>query len=324
MEYGENGMYKITRHVAPISKELATSIDKLLCGYGEHYPLTFGKDYITRCSGNVENVGVLIYVAEHDGEIVSHASVLYSKDNPTISTLHNIFTAVNHRKKGLSTKLVSLVLQTFDTDILEKNEVGYMVLGTGSPSAAKIYSSHGFEHLAGGLDTGNIKGYNPDDVGEWIMIRNGGTKKAKFDAKVFYAIEKHNLEQLQIIPCELKHYTQLVLLFNAFEKEVKNILSLNIITGIQAEGGLVGMYTSPAKYDLTTNKCKCIFLCVNTADNDKVIGLASFNDNTIRDNNDDDVYNKKEAEQVGGNWEIYSISKKSEKKLRDYCMSMKA
>ena len=122
MEYGENGMYKITRHVAPISKELATSIDKLLCGYGEHYPLTFGKDYITRCSGNVENVGVLIYVAEHDGEIVSHASVLYSKDNPTISTLHNIFTAVNHRKKGLSTKLVSLVLQTFDTDILEKNE----------------------------------------------------------------------------------------------------------------------------------------------------------------------------------------------------------
>ena len=33
---------------------------------------------------------------------------------------------------------------------------------------------------------------------------------------------------------------------------------------------------------------------------------------------------KKEAEQAGGNWEIYSISKKSEKNLRDYCMSMKA
>ena len=34
MEYGENGMYKITRHVAPISKELATSIDKVILGGG--------------------------------------------------------------------------------------------------------------------------------------------------------------------------------------------------------------------------------------------------------------------------------------------------
>lgn len=322
MEY--NG-YKIISWSAPVSKDVSTKIDSLLKGYGEHYGSTFGKDYITRCSSNVENVGVLMYVAEQNGEIVSHASVLYSKDNPTVSTLHNVFTAVNHRKKGLSTKLVSLVLQTFDADILgEKNEAGYMVLGTGSRSAAKIYISHGFEHLAGGLDTGNVKGYNPDDVGEWIMIRNCGAKKTKFDAKVFYDIEKHNLEHLHIIPCALKHYTQLVLLFNACENEVKNILSLNITTGIQAEGGLVGMYTSPAKYDLTTNKCKYIFLCVNTADNNKVIGLASFNDNTIRDNNEYDAYNKKEAEQVGGNWEIYSVSKTGEKKLRDYCMSLKA
>ena len=63
-----------------------------------------------------------------------------------------------------------------------KFETGYMVLGTGSPSAARIYSSHGFEHLAGGLTLREGQGYNPDDLGEWIMIRKSGSKKKAFDA----------------------------------------------------------------------------------------------------------------------------------------------
>ena len=60
-----------------------------------------------------------------------------------------------------------------------------MILGTGSPHAAKMYASHGFLHLAGGLEVeGGKKGYNPDDLGEWIMIRYPHTQKESTDFDV--------------------------------------------------------------------------------------------------------------------------------------------
>ena len=142
--------YSFVRYDAPVDEKVMTEVDQLLGGYGEHYPMTFGKDYKNRCTG-MHNVGVLMFVAKHQGNIVAHASVLYARNNPSVSALHNVFTSVDHRRKGLSTRLVKLVLETFDKEMDGKFETGYMVLGTGSPSAARIYSSHGFEHLAGGL-----------------------------------------------------------------------------------------------------------------------------------------------------------------------------
>ena len=59
-------MYQVTRHDSPIPVELANRIDSLLRGYGEHYALTFGKDYINRCCGAVENVGVLLRGTKRD------------------------------------------------------------------------------------------------------------------------------------------------------------------------------------------------------------------------------------------------------------------
>jgi hypothetical protein len=61
----------------------------------------------------------------------------------------------------------------------------HAVLGTGSPHAAKMYAKQGFVHLAGGLD--GKKGYNPDDQGEWIMVRsappgNEGVRRTVFGA----------------------------------------------------------------------------------------------------------------------------------------------
>ena len=210
-----------------------------------------------------------------------------------------------------------------NNEIMKNNE-GYMVLGTGSPSAAKIYGSYGFRHLAGGLDTdsGGVKGYNPDDLGEWIMIRkNGGNENKLFDASKFYDTGNKNIdnvEQMQIVPCTLSHYTHLVLLFNAIEGQIKNISSLNISTGIQAEGSLVEMYTTPLKYNIEIDKCNNIFLLKNKKNN-KIIGIASLLNAPINVN--DQMEQGKEAKE-GVCWEIYSVSKVGETMLQEFCKSL--
>ena len=287
--------YSFVRYDAPVDEKVMTEVDQLLGGYGEHYPMTFGKDYKNRCTG-MHNVGVLMFVAKHQGNIVAHASVLYARNNPSVSALHNVFTSVDHRRKGLSTRLVKLVLETFDKEMDGKFETGYMVLGTGSPSAARIYSSHGFEHLAGGLDTpGGAKGYNPDDLGEWIMIRKSGSKKKAFDAKAYYTLGDDS--GTSVVPCSLSHYTQLVLLFNACEKEEKNMESLSIKDGIHAEGSLVKLYTTPVKYDIENDKTRNVFVCIC---NEKVVGIASWNP----------------AKEI---WDAYSPFKVAENCLLKFC-----
>ena len=89
---------------------------------------------------------------------------------------------------------------------------------------------------------------------------------------------------------------------------MKNISSLNISTGIQAEGSLVEMYTTPLKYDIEIDKCNNIFLLKNKQNN-KIIGIASLLNAPMNDNN--------ETEQEANNtkdvrWEIYSVSKVGE------------
>ena len=44
------------------------------------------------------------------------------------------------------------------------------MLGTGSRHAARVYIKEGFNHLLGGLSEAT-KGYNPEDEGEWMMVR---------------------------------------------------------------------------------------------------------------------------------------------------------
>ena len=58
------------------------------------------------------------------------------------------------------------------------------------------YQKLGFGHLSGGFDCGR-KGYNPEDEGEWIMVRiapplrkqllpQSGTQAGLFDANAYY------------------------------------------------------------------------------------------------------------------------------------------
>ena len=84
------------------------------------------------------------------------------------------------------------------------------------------------------------------------MIRKSGSEKKAFDAKAYYTLGDDS--GTSVVPCSLSHYTQLVLLFNACEKEQKNMESLNIKDGIHAEGSLVKLYTTPVKYDIENDK----------------------------------------------------------------------
>ena len=60
-----------------------------------------------------------------------------------------MFTAAEHRRKGLARAVVAAVLAAH-----ERVGGGHWLLGTGSAGAAKMYQSLGFTHLAGGLDSG--------------------------------------------------------------------------------------------------------------------------------------------------------------------------
>ena len=51
-----------------------------------------------------------------------------------------------------------------------------LLLGTGSPHAAKLYEGYGFETILGDLGSGARRGYNPEDQGEVIMIRRGESR----------------------------------------------------------------------------------------------------------------------------------------------------
>ena len=292
----KNGKYALEKFNAPLNSDLAKAIDKLCNGFGDHYQNYFGPDFIERMTNKTG--GAIVYIAyledlnyscvndviENCGNLVicAAASVLYDPDDPKgASTLHNVFTHIEHRRQGLSKMLVEKVLEAYDRDIVGE----YCVLGTGSPFAAKTYQENGFGHLAGGFYTNGPKGYNPDDLGEWIMIR-----PSKFDAKSYYSFSKY--DQLEIVPVKSTHYTQLVLLFNAQTEEKSNkCFALDIESGIQAEERLTKFFQS-SKF-----KNSKIPLCYVVVVGTRVHGVAARLDGT---SNSWDVYacvNKKQIEE---------------------------
>ena len=277
----KHGQYCIERFDAPLHGDIARSVDKLCNGFGDHYKTYFGPDFIERMTN--EYGGAVVYVAylensnhisgiedriqKNDNiEICAAASILYDPDDRKgVATLHNVFTHIEHRRQGLSKILVRKVIELYDREI----GGSFCVLGTGSPFAAKTYQENGFGHLAGGFDTNGPKGYNPDDLGEWIMIR-----PARFDPVTFYSIPES--ENLCVIPVKREHYTQLVLLFNARDEgsESKKCLALDIETGIQAEEKLIKFFQS-SKF--RQNERTLCYVAVFGA---RVHGVAAYRDDT--------------------------------------------
>eukprot|EP01052_Picozoa_sp_SAG31_P045667 SAG31_NODE_8431_length_1453_cov_1.991137_1_plen_134_part_00 len=74
-------------------------------------------------------------------------SLLLCRPQPSVGLVGHVFTAAEHRRKGLAKAAVAAVMAAH-----EKVGGKHWLLGTGSAGAAKIYQSLGFGHLAGGLD----------------------------------------------------------------------------------------------------------------------------------------------------------------------------
>ena len=146
--------------------------DAVVCAVGcrPHFDDFFGPDFKVRMQQAGVTSGV-VWDTSDPTAAVAHACVLHTpnRDYPAalpVGLYAHVFTHPKHRRQGHAATVVSASLAAFDA----VHPASLLILGTGSPHAAKAYQKHGFAHLAGGLD-GGVKGYNPEDVGEWIMVR---------------------------------------------------------------------------------------------------------------------------------------------------------
>jgi len=149
----------------------------------------------------------------------------------------------------------------------------WLVLGTGSRSAAKIYSDHGFCGLNGGLDTG-AKGYNPDDLGEWIMVRDA-TRAEHYDINsgnvpfnsTQYASVATSAEHIVVEPLQRKHWGAATLLLNMTAGSVK-MRAFGVDDGLNAELRLAQAFRD----------CEPVTVAIHS-DSRRVLGIA-FSDAT--------------------------------------------
>jgi hypothetical protein len=160
-----------------------------------------------------------------------------------------VFTHEHHRKRGLASILVRSTVAAFDGA-----GGSVLLLGTGSPHAAATYAKNGFVPLAGAsataaaaglalrtplpLDTGSV-GYNPDDLGELMMVRtvDGRTfvPSSHYDGEGLDAAASFSVEQLR-----RAHWAELVLLMVSFEGSAKLPVA-GIDSGLESEERLCAL-----------------------------------------------------------------------------------
>lgn len=254
---------------------------ELLHKYGPHYQHNFGPDMRARLEQPAGSGGIIgctaFFTDPETGtrQAASHAGVIYGVGDSglDIGLFGAVITDPEHRRQGLSKTVVGAVVEEWDR--LGGN---LMVLGTGSPFAAKTYQKHGFVHLAGGLDAGK-KGYNPDDQGEWIMVRhargdapgNGSGWKAEH----FPPLPEG--ESFQFEPLSREHWAGLVLLLNAFEQEQDKLpqaLPTPVMDGIGAEEAIVSHINWVSLHPTRTHDESSHVVCINPA-NGRIYGYVA-------------------------------------------------
>ena len=164
------------------------------------------------------------------------------------------------RRRGLAARVVGGLIAEMDRATERR---GWMILGTGSPHAARLYKSYGFCHLAGGLDS-SVRGYNAsDEGGEWIMVRPpqnmphalpsggpaaGDAVRALYAAAVDRIVVvggelKRELKShisIEIEPLRRAHWAAATLLFNAFDSHGREkMCGAGILSGVRAEEKLL-------------------------------------------------------------------------------------
>ena len=266
----------------PLSDVDASEVVNLLSGFGNHFESTFGKDFKARLV-DPRNPGVTSCVArakstiKHDGILTAHSSVVYDPRRPEVGLLANVFTSKAHRKRGLSRKLTRAALRRFDAAGGK-----YCILGTGSPHAAKMYESFGFVRTAGSFEDSAKKGYNPDDLGEVIMVRSSGNGAAKasssspppttaatstIDWASFYS-SSDEPKHFSVEVLERRHFAALVFLFTAFPGNQK-FAPWNVDDGVYSEAKIVSALNENVTDD-SSNACTVV-VCAATG---RIHGIA--------------------------------------------------
>ena len=200
---------------------------------------------------------------------VSHACVITDdqkeKENVDVGLFGCVITDPQYRRRGLSRMLVQQTLQDWD----EGHPNGYLVLGTGSVHAAKMYEQNGFVHLAGSLESGD-KGYNPDDLGEWIMIRPppGLSLLVAFHGQktfdryafiqFFYEDSTAPTSNFEVHQLRRGHWTELCLLLNLDENDNQKLVSQSITTGVHGEEKLLKIINRIDSHSLQKMPMVCI------------------------------------------------------------------
>jgi len=286
MSAPQNG-FLLRPYEAPVTDGEAEAIMRLLHMYGPHYKDQFAPDMRQRFRsagligasavrvGPGETMGSSSVPWEH-AEVVSHTCIIYDS-NPSgldIGLFGAVITHPEYRKKGLSAPVVASVLADWD-----RRGGGYLILGTGSPHAARTYEKEGFVQIAGGLDSGQ-KGYNPDDVGEMIMLRPPsytlpltlGTQPSfassslpKFDIAAlrssYYYTTASNHDRFEFVVETLDrcHWAGLVLLFNVEGEANRTKLTGGGITdGVYAEEQLVRLINEAMALDPLRRPLVCM------------------------------------------------------------------
>lgn len=265
MEEASTG-FLLRPYETPVSDGEAEAIMRLLHMYGPHYKDHFAPDMRERfrsvgmigasvvCVQPGENMGSSDVPWEH-ATVVSHTCIIYDVNAPDIGLFGAVITHPDYRKKGLSAPVVGSVLADWD-----RRGGGYLILGTGSPHAARTYEKEGFIPMAGGLNSGQ-KGYNPDDLGEMIMIRPPSytlplnltemspQKLPKFDLAAlcssYYYTSSNERSDLIVEPLDRCHWAGLALLLNVEGEANKTKLTgAGITDGVYAEEQLVRLINS--------------------------------------------------------------------------------
>jgi GNAT superfamily N-acetyltransferase len=184
----------------------------------------------------------LFALAFHRGEPVAHAALTRSHPEPEVALLCHVFTAENHRKKGLATHLLSRLFSTFDA------EGGrWATLGTTNPGAERIYRGFSFEPLNGALENENF-----------IMLRTANGLSASD-----YVADSG---PWQIVPFQRNHVPGTILLLNLHPASDKLPLC-GINRGLKAERQL-----TKTMFDQDQGRCQCRVLI--QPDTGRVLGIS--------------------------------------------------
>ncbi len=202
----------------PVEPKLASRIVELLQHKGEPW-LT---DIRCRLSDSSRDVNAL---AHRDGELAAHACLLATDLCPEVAWIAHVFTAEQHRRRGLARALLAALVDRF-----AEGAGRWLGLETGNPAAARLYAELGFVTLQGTPGEGTA-----------VMLRcpdpSSGDASALRDAYFEHSGE------WAVQTCGREHYPALCMLFGMLAGEGK-LPAMGLDTGAEAEEALLSALLS--------------------------------------------------------------------------------